>query len=423
MKVPGALWRLLLLAACLAFFIDRGPYRAIRFSTTGDFSSLYAAARCWAHGADPYDRVALKAELARAGAPRNIQADQDINPSVYLPAAMPWALTVAWMRWGPANALWCVSELVLFGVSIVLLLKKTQVSSAGKVFAACGVLLFSPTYVGIYDGNPSVIAISLIALSVCLVLDRRTLLGGICLGIAMCFKPQLALCVVCLLVIWRRARPIWIGAVVFSLAAFLGVAVVSQGGRDWRWWHTEQQNIAVSLGAGGTSDPAPKSAMAWQLLNSQTLAAYALDTRQVCNAVVWLLSTGLATIFLLGRRRWVDPDPWHDVAFFSTVTLTFTYHRYYDAQILLLLLPFLACLWHGRERKVILLAGVCLLVLAFPIQSVFARRLGAAAIVPSPSQFILLRNQPAAVLALAILLAICCQRHELYRASSRAVRQ
>jgi len=423
MKVPGAFWILLLFAVGLVFFVDRGPYRAIRFSTTGDFSSLYAAARCWAHGANPYDRAALKSELANASAPPDIQSDQDINPSVYLPAAMPWAVAVAWMSWGPANVCWCMAGLLLFGISAALLLERTQLSSKGKWLAACAVLLFSPTYVGVYNGNPSVIAISLIALSICLALDRNMIASGVCAGIAMCFKPQLALCVLCLFVIWRRAQPIWIGAVVFSVAALLGVAVVSQGGRDWHWWDTEHRNVTVSFGAGGTSDPAPQSSVAWQLLNSQTLAAYALDNPEACSAAVWLVSAGLVVVFLLLRRKRTGPHPWHDVAFISAVTLTFTYHRYYDAQIMLLLLPFLAYLWRIRERNVVLLAGVCLLVLAFPLQSVFARKLGAAATLPSISQFILLRNQPAAVLALAILLAICRVPDEPYCLSLRPVRR
>src|SRR5262249_27975406 len=99
---------------------------------------------------------------------------------------------------------------------------------------------------------------------------------------------------------------------------------------------------------------------------------------------------------------------WRDAAFCSAMTLIPTYHRYYDAQLLVLLLPFGVLLWRVNRRWAIILMVACLGVLAFPIQSFFAQRLGAAATIPSFKQVLLLRNQPAAVIVLAIALTFCC---------------
>src|SRR5690349_912930 len=107
--------RILFFFLCLAFFIDRGPYRALRYSTTGDFSTLYAAARCWLHSENPYSAPALKHELASAGAPDSIVRAQDVNVSVYMPSAMPLMAPVATLPWRVANPVWCFLALVAFG--------------------------------------------------------------------------------------------------------------------------------------------------------------------------------------------------------------------------------------------------------------------------------------------------------------------
>jgi hypothetical protein len=400
------LWCVGLFFASLAFFVDRGPYRAIRFSTTGDFSTVYAAARCWLHGENPYERLALKSELAEAGAPPAIQHDQDVNPSVYLPATMPWAAPIAWMSWRFANVVWCGLSVALFGVSLWRLLGLAQLSARARWLVASLALLFSPTYVGVYDGNPGVLAISLIVLSIWSVFAGRMLTGGILLGIALCFKPQLALCALCVFTVWRSWRPILYAVLLFCMASLIAIVVLSAFGCNRQWWQTEQRNVAISFEPGGPSDPAPASAVAWQMLNAQTLTSYIFKKQATYNAAVWILAAGLTAAFLYLRKK-REPARWLDAAFFAPLILTITYHRYYDAQLLLLLLPLLVYFWRG-ERLLASIVCACLLVLAFPVQSLIARWLGPEATVASLKQVIFLRNQPIAVLALVIALALSC---------------
>lgn len=399
------LWCVVLFLACLAFFVDRGPYRAIRFSTTGDFSTVYAAARCWLHRANPYERLSLKTELANAGAPSAIQHDQDINPSVYLPAAMPCSAPIAWMSWHRANVVWCCLSLALFGISLWRLLDSARLPARARWLVASLALLFSPTYVGIYDGNPGVIAISLIVISMCGAAAGRLLASGISLGAAMCFKPQLALCAVCVFAVWKCWRPLFYAVLLLCIASLIGIGVLSRFGRDWQWWQTEQHNVAISFEPGGQSDPAPSSPVAWQLLNTQTLTSYVFEKQSAYNAAVWILAALLTAVFLYFRQQGAGSTPWLDVAFFAPLTLTITYHRYYDAQLLLLLIPPLVYLWH-RERLLASIVSACLLLVAFPVQSLLARQLGPEATVASIKQVIFLRNQPLAVLTLLIAMTL-----------------
>jgi hypothetical protein len=399
---------LVLFLACSAFFINRGPYRAIRFSTTGDFSTVYAAARCWLHGGNPYEREALKSELSQAGAPLAIQRDQDINPSVYLPAAMPWAASVSWLPWTIANVVWCLVSLTVFGWSAWKVLCHSGFPTRAKWIAASAVLLFSPTYVGIYDGNPGVIAIGLIVGSICLAFEGRMLMSGFALGVAICFKPQLAICALGVLVLAKLWKAILVAIAVAAVSMTIGVLVLTGTGERSRWWQSEQRNLTVSFEPGGQSDPAPNSRVAWQFLNAQTLSSYFSTDRHIYDAAVWIGAGLLTLAFLVMRRQKNSPAHWRDAAFCSAMTLIPTYHRYYDAQLLVLLLPLGILLWQANRRWVIILMMACLGVLAFPIQSFFAQRLGAAATIPSFKQLLLLRNQPVALIVLAIALAFCC---------------
>ena len=406
MNVAGAvehrasLFVALVFFACAIFFVERGPYRAIRYSTTGDFSTVYAAARCWLHGGNPYERAELKHALAAGGAPPDLQRDQDVNPSVYLPAALPWAALVAWLPWWPANAIWCLLSVAIFGLSLWKLLEGSEVTtSVGWLFASAA-LLFSPTYVGIYDGNPSVAAISLTTLAICLA-PRHRVAGGILLGIASCFKPQIAVCAVGLLVLWRMWPALVAAAMTFAVSLAVGVAFVSRG-----WLATERQNIALSFLPGGQSDPSPTSHVAWQLLNAQTLTSYPFDASRLTDASVWVVLLGVIILFLWRRQRAAYRSFGHDAAFAAAVTLAVTYHRYYDAQLLLLLIPATVVWWREGRRAQTLSVAVCLAALAFPLQSVFARRMGEAARIASPGQFALLRFQPLAVITLCGVLAL-----------------
>jgi hypothetical protein len=408
LKAPRDFVVLVLFLACSAFFINRGPYRAIRFSTTGDFSTVYAAARSWLNGTNPYEREALKAELSRAGAPLDIQRDQDINPSVYLPAAMPWAATVSWLPWTIANLVWCLVSLTVFGWSVWKVLCHCGLSTRAKWIAASAILLFSPTYVGIYDGNPGVIAIGLIIGSICLAFEGRMLTSGGALGVAMCFKPQLAICALGVLVLAKLWKAILVAIAVAAVSMIIGLLVLTGTGERGQWWQSEQRNLAVSFEPGGQSDPAPASAVAWQFLNAQTLSSYFSTNRHIYDAAVWI-GAGLVTVTFLWTRKQKNPQvAWRDAAFCSAMTLIPTYHRYYDAQLLVLLLPFGVLLWQANKRWVFILMAACLGVLGFPIQSLFAQRLGAAATIPSFKQLVLLRNQPAALIVLAIALTFCC---------------
>jgi hypothetical protein len=118
-----------------------------------------------------------------------------------------------------------------------------------------------------------------------------------------------------------------------------------------------------------------------------------------------MLTTGmLALYFYRGRAKSVD-HPLIDSAFFAAITLEVTYHRYYDAQLVLLLIPALAVLWKAGRRRIAMALGTCFALVAFPSQSIFAKVLEPTGSHLSIAQIVLFRHQPAAILAAALILS------------------
>ena len=393
-----------LFSLSLLFFIERGAYRALRESRTGDFATVYAAARCWMHGENPYARADLRLELVRAGAPTPLIREQDRHASLYLVSAMPFLAVVALLPWTAANITWCLVSIACFAASIFVLVEYLPLSQTSKWVAASFCLISSPTYVGILNGNPSVVAISLTILSLHFALRGASWTSGILLAVTLCLKPQVALCGVVAFVVWKCWPPLLFGLGTALAAALLSVLQVSSWGHNWAWWASLTQNLTYETSPGGLTDARPASPYASQLLNGQTLSYLVTSNERVADGLVLLGAAGMTIIYFCFRKRDAAGDLRSDAAFLAAMTLTVTYHRYYDGQLLLLLLPAAISFWQTGRTKIAMVLGACLAVMALPLQSVIERVLGPAAAHGSVAEVILLRHEPLAIVAVILVL-------------------
>ena len=399
-----------LFSLSLLYFLQRGPYRALRETRSGDLATVYAAARCWIHHENPYARPALTRELTDAGAPAALIREQDRHASLYLISAMPLVALIAWLPWLAANVAWCFLSIGLFAASVWVLLARLNVSPDGKWVAASVCLFFSPTYVGVLNGNPSVIAISAAILSIDFALRNRLWASALFFASALCLKPQIALCSLLCFLLWKRWRIVFTGLSVAILISVVAVLQVSALGQKWAWWNSLRQNIASESAPGGLTDPTPSSPYAPQLLNAQTLSTLVTTNRIFAEGLVLAAVAGLTIFYIYWRKRNKNPDPRMDFGFLAAATLAATYHRYYDGELLLLSIPAMVYLWRIRQRGLAWILAVCFAALAFPLQSIFARALGPAATRVSPEQLLLLRHQPAAILVVLVVLSLSQSR-------------
>jgi hypothetical protein len=389
----------------LVFFIERGPYRALRDSRSGDFATVYAASRCWLKHENPYAREDLTLELTRAGAPASLIREQDQHLSVYPISVMPLETVFAWLPWRAANLAWCLFSLACFAASVAILLRDLG-SLRARLLAASCCLFFSPTYVGVLNGNPSVAAISLVMLSLYFALTNWTMVSGILFAVTLCVKPQIAPCGLLAFLLWRRWSPLFIGLAGATIMTLFATVWISSFGQNWKWWESLKQNTASLALPGGLNDPRPTSPYADGFLNAQTLSYLFTANAPLAEGLVLILSAGLAGLYFHLRRREKTADTRIDSAFLAAITLMMVYHRYYDGQLLLLVIPAVALFWRRGQVRTAWAVGLCLALVAFPSQSFFAKHFEPAAAHLSLFQLIVFRHQPAAVLAMALILSL-----------------
>jgi len=412
----------------LVFFVERGPYRALRDSRSGDFATIYAASRCWLKHENPYAREDLTLELTRAGAPASLIREQDQHVSAYPISVMPLEAVFAWLPWRAANVTWCLFSLTCFAASIRVLLKDFS-SLRTKLLAASCCLFFSPTYVGILNGNPSVVAISLVIVSLYFALTNWRVLSGILFAVTLCIKPQIALCVLFAFLLWKRWLPLFIGLGGAMIVALFATAWVSSFGQNWQWWESLRQNTASLALPGGLIDPRPTSPYAGGFLNAQTLSYLFASNTTLAEALVLILSVALAALYFQLRKTDKTADRRIDSAFLAAITLMMLYHRYYDGQLLVIVIPAVVLFWRRGQLRTAWALGICLALVAFPLQSFLAKQLEPAAAHLSLFQLVLFRHEPAAVLAMALILSLSSLavesgeiRHTETETSARAVR-
>lgn len=389
---------------CLSFFVERGPYRALRESRAYDFSTLYAAARCWTAGEDPYLVTNLKEQLTQARAPDSLIRQQDVNPCLYFLSAMPLVASIAWLRWSVATVVWCVLSLAFFAASLLVTFRQVRLSVHSRWICCSLSLLFCPAYAGMLYENPSVLACSLVALIVFLPHAwYRT--RGILLALALGLKPQIGMVALCALVLWRLWAPLLIGFVFSALVTLAGIVRAGSFAQFTAWSHSQQANFALLTLPGGKGDLGPDSPWALGSLNAQTISALFVRNVHIQDVIVWTFAAALLALYLVSRRVRLGCRN-RDLVFFTAWTTTAVYHRYYDAQLFLVLWPALIELWQGLHRKVTMALGGCLCFLVLPSENLIARLLHSEGAVHSGLDVLLFRHQSIAVILMA-LVALC----------------
>jgi hypothetical protein len=401
-RIPSWFAILVLLAAGL-YFTARGPWRALGSVNCYDFASVYGAARCWLHGENPYDMRLVNAQVHAAGDTPAIFPNTDPPPSVYLPTAFPLLAPFALLPWKAARLAWCLLSIGAFVFSALLLIRDCGVTGSAKWLLTAGILFFSPTSSGLSTGNPSVLSCSLTIAAILLALRGRLFSPAVLLGLAHSVKPQVSIAALAVLILWRYRR-----VVLFSFAIPLAVALASictASGVDQykRWLLTLRDGIAAISLPGGVNDPSPANYFSYHLVNAAAIASIPIHNPEVVSAFVWTAALALIALYLWKRPPTSTPEiTWRDAAFFCTVFLIPVYHRYYDCQLLLGILPWL-CRVETRRNAAKWAVWAVLFVLLFPLQAILAEaRHGLSP--ASVAGFVLLRHQPVVILLLTILL-------------------
>jgi hypothetical protein len=133
--------------------------------------------------------------------------------------------------------------------------------------------------------------------------------------------------------------------VVLSLPAIIWVTHISP-----HWMQELHYNLLTVTAHGGINDPSPASAAYYTLgpiIDLQAAISVFRDDPRIYNPVSYLVCGALLLIWSVTtlRSRPAPPKAWFALAAIAAITMLPTYHRTYDAKLLLLTVPACATLW------------------------------------------------------------------------------
>jgi hypothetical protein len=256
------------------------------------------------------------------------------------------------LPWGTAQVLWTILGIGSF-IFAAFLVWDSGASYAPVI--SCGLICFvlANTEAFFPFGNPVGIVISLCVVAVwCFLKDRFVWAGVLCLAISLAIKPHdVGLVWLYFLLVGglyrKRALQTLLVTAVLGLAAFLWVTPIAP-----HWMQELHSNLLAVSAHGGISDPGPTNATSRGpsiIIDLQSAVAVFRDDPRIYNSVSYLVCGALLLVWAIRtlRSRFSQTSAWFALAAVVPLAMLVTYHRVYDAKLLLLAVPACAMLWAG----------------------------------------------------------------------------
>jgi hypothetical protein len=249
---------------------------------------------------------------------------------------------------------------ILSAASLVLacvLMWRVGVEHAPRLSACLAGFLILNCEVVIEAGNTAALVVGLCAIATwCFLRDRFVFTGVACMAISVAMKPHdsglvLFYFLLAGLTFRKRALQSAILAGIISLVAIVWLSMVAPG-----WVHDWRSNLALISTPGEINDPRPANLVTvhfpGQVICLQAVFSiisgnakfFNIASYLVCGAIMvpWLISTF--------RGRNSPTRAWLALAVIVPLTPLITYHRVWDAKLLMLCIPACTMLWALRGR-------------------------------------------------------------------------
>lgn len=332
------------------------------------FPGIYFGTQCLIHHCDPYDVGRLNDFYTTAFPPSQSdtpQRRQSITVYVNLPQTFLITAPFALLPLKAAATLWMALTVAAFSMASFLMWDVAQRTAPWvAVILACIFLTNSESIFA--GGNTAGIVVSLCVIAVwCFLNNRFVFAGVVCLGLSLAIKPHDCAFVWLFFFLAdqvRRRRALQALAVCFVL---LSIAVLWVSFVAPHWLQEYRGNLTAISMHGGINDPGPESVgmrVPGMVIDLQTVFSVIRDNPGFYNIATYLVCGVLALIWLAATLRSHDSrdQAWFALASISALTMLVTYHRPYDAKLLLLTIPACATLWAegGRTAWCALLLSV-----------------------------------------------------------------
>jgi len=320
---------------------------------TLDFQAIYYGTRCLLEHHNPYKFSELESVYRAEAGDRpweSVQRHQVVTLFVNLPTTFIFIAPLALLPWSVAQAIWLILIAGVFILAACLIWDVGAGYSPGvSLFLIC--ILLANSELVFATGNTAGVAIGLCVVAVWCFLEERFVPAGIlCLAVSLAIKPHDASLVWLFFLLAggayrKRALQSLLVTVVLGVSAFLWVSHVAP-----HWTQDWQSNLAAISAQGGLNEPGPASVTgrtAGMVIDLQSAVSVFRNDSRIYNAASYLVC---GTLLLLGavrtlRSRFSQSRAWLALAAIVPLTMLVTYHRPYDAKLLLLTVPACALLW------------------------------------------------------------------------------
>jgi hypothetical protein len=317
-------------------FLWRGPVRAVSGSV--DFALVYGATAAWVAGQNPYEAAPVRSSLRAAGYPRAEGPRPVQLTSVYPPSVFLLLSPLAAVSWPAAKVGWCLVNVLAAGGLVWALVRWLgwRWRELRALGLAAAVVAWAPLHTGIALGQTALVPVLLLIVGL-LLLDRlRPTAGGMVMAVGMCLKPQLTLPFLLYLVYRRHGRA-------FLAACVTGLGILALASVPLLWqgiaWPTALLDNVAAL-RGSIADASPDGPYWFQMIHVGMLWYAVTESDQAVMALSWATAGGLLLIAgWFGWRLEPGESSRSDLALLSVLavaSLLATYHRFYDAVLLVI---------------------------------------------------------------------------------------
>jgi hypothetical protein len=338
---------------CLSSFaVLKGPTPLL------DFRTAFNSARCLVRQCNPYSPSDLVRMDHEDGGQRPSDSDNDrfvMSRNVYFPTEFIVTVPFALLPFKLAQAFWIgltAGSLILASFLMWNLACSYAPESAGWLLC----LLLATSEQIILYGNPVGLAVSLCVIAVwCFLRERLVEVGVLCLAMSLALKPHDAG------MVWfyfllaggiyrRRALQSLLVLAALSLPTILWLTRIAPN-----WMRDMRANWAVFTAHGQAADPGPAAFMnhgTALITDLQSVFSVIRDNPHFYEPATYLICAPVLLTWIVVTVR-TRPTPTASLlalAAIAPISMLFTYHRIYDAKLVMLAVPACAMLWAERSR-------------------------------------------------------------------------
>ncbi len=384
-----------------------------------DFKGVYYGARTVLHHSDPY-KVGEPLRVCQSEGGDCMQPSdvlkQVLSLNVYFPTVFIFTIPFALLPWGPVHLLWLgLSAGILCLAAFLIWSLARDYSPIAALVLIC--FLLANCQAVFATGNTAAIAVGLCVVAVwCFLQERHAPAGILCLALSLVIKPHDAgLVWLCLLLAGgfyrKRALQTLVLTVVLGLPGVLWVTHIAPN-----WIEELHSNLLTDSAPGGACDPGPSTANSGSgpsvNISLQSTIALVWNDSHIYNPAIYLVCAALMLVWviLILRSRFSQTSAWIALGSVVPLTMLVTYHRPYDAKLLLLAIPACAMLWaeSGLTGRLALLVTTAAIVstgdIPLTLLLIFNQNLhmSAAGLFGKMLTAVLMRPTPLVLLAMAL---------------------